>query len=787
MNRLVAFLWLAVVVIAAGYLGVRLSQGLTFRTDLMALLPREERDPLLQQANDQVTDALSRRVVILVGHKNRDDARAAAASLSETLTASGLVALDSTGFDNDRLRQMGELYFPYRRGLLADEDRQRLRDGRAQDIALRALSQVYGMVGMADAGLLRRDPFLLLPAFFNSLPLPLSRLSLDDGMLSLRDDGVTWVLIAGRTIEPPYDLQAQTRLSAVLDPAIAEQVQTNPGLDVLRLGAVFFAKAGAERAMGETSHIGLVSASGLVLLILLVFRALTPLWLSLVAVGVGVATALSVSLAIFGELHVAALLFGVALIGIAVDYSLQYFSEVFAPQFAPPRERLRRVMTGITLGAATVMLGYLCLLLAPFPGLHQIAVFSAVGLLASWLTVVLWIPGLDRSPPAHHGRLFLAAADKFWIFWQEPATRSARLTLLGVLLVLGGIGAFRWHSDDDVRRMQSLDAKLAVQQDRIQKLIGSSAGSQFFLVQAPDHETALQYEEVLVDRLRPLVAQGALSAFQAPAQYVPSAARQRENRALQASQLDGLVPQQAAQLGLSDPPDAPQDGGPTLGLEQASKTGGPLGFLSLLLLEGNAGGVTHIVTLDGARRLDQLAAAADGLPGVRLVDPAGDFSLLLGKYRSRAMLVLAASLLISAPLLVWRYGFRGGILVLLPPLLAVVLTPALRALTGAPFTFFDAMALVLILSIGIDYAVFIAETTAPRRAVTLLAVALAACSTLMSFGLLASSSAYAVHAFGATMLTGVLLAFLFSPLAGSAKPRSRNRDHVNLHKERAIA
>ena len=772
MNRLVAFLWLAVVVIAAGYLALRLSEGLTFRTDLMALLPREERDPLLQQANDQVTDALSRRVVILIGHKDRDDARAAVAKVSEVLAASGLVTIDSTGFDKDRLRQMGELYFPYRRGLLADEDRRRLNDGREQEIATRALSQVYGMVGMADAALLRRDPFLLLPAFFNGLPLPLSRLSLDDGMLSLRDDGTTWVLIAGRTTEPPYELQAQARLTSVLDPALDAQISAHPGLDVLRLGAIFFAKAGAERAMHETSRIGIVAALGVTILILAVFRALAPLWLSLMAVGVGVVAALSASLAIFGELHVVALLFGVALIGIAVDYSLQYFSEVFAPKFTSPSRRLARVMTGITLGAVSVMLGYLCLLLAPFPGLHQIAVFSAVGLLASWLTVVLWVPKLDRSKQARHGGMMLTWTDKLWGFWQDPPARATRITLLAVLLVLGGLGALRWHTDDDVRRMQSLDANLAAQQERIQQLIGSSAGSQFFLVQAPNHETALQQEEKLVERLRPLVSQGVLSGFQAPAQYVPSAARQRENRALQKAKLDGpLLTQYVEQLGLSDPPDLPPDDGRILDLATATKPGGPLGFLSLLLLGESASGVTHIVTLDGVKHLDALAAVAADLPGVRFVDPAGNFSRLLGEYRSRAVLVLAASLLITVPLLLWRYGLRGGIWVLLPPLLAVLLAPALRALMGSAFTFFDAMALVLVLSIGIDYAVFVAETTQQRRSVTLLAVALAACSTLMSFGLLALSSAYAVHAFGATMLIGVLLAFLFSPLAASAKPK----------------
>lgn len=758
MRRLLALLWLLVVVMAAGYLGWRLEHGLAFRTDLTALLPREEQNPVLQQANDTVTRALSQKLVFLVGDPDRGLARAAAAELSQRLTRSGLATVATGGFGKDQMRQLGALYFPYRQGLLADADRQRLLENKGSDVALRALSQVYGFVGTTDAKLLRSDPFLLMPAFFTSLPLPLSRLTLDDGMLSLSDGGITWVLVSAQLTGEPYALTVQKQLNAILD--LTGLRQATPHLQILKLGAVFFAEAGARQAMDESTLISLLSILGTVLLVLAAYRALAPLWLSLLVIGTGIGTAVAASLWLFGEVHVGALLFGVSLIGVAVDYSLQYCTEIFATPASPP-ERLRRVFAGIGLGTTTTVIGYLTLFLAPFPGLHQIAAFSAIGLVAAWLTVVLWLPALDRSRRPVHGAAMLRAAAAFMDFWQSPDHTRWRGIVLTALALMGLAGAFRLHADDDVRRMQSLSPPLVAEQEAIQRLIGSGGGSQFFLVDGPDDETALRREEALADRLRPLVAAKALSGFQAPAQYVPSAARQAENRALVAKQLTPLLPQQLQQLGLTAAPDQPQLMPSPLTLAQGLQPGGPLGFLSVLVLKPGL----HVVSLDAVTRPAEVAAAAEGQQGVRFVDPAQQFSTLLGKYRQRALALLAVSALLMAPLLWWRYGLRNGARIMLPPLLAVALTPSLRALAGGSFSFFDAMALVLVLSIGMDYAVFCAETTPGRKAVTMLAVILAACTALLSFGLLAFSGVHAVQSFGSTMLLGIFLAFLLAPLA----------------------
>jgi predicted exporter len=168
-----------------------------------------------------------------------------------------------------------------------------------------------------------------------------------------------------------------------------------------------------------------------------------------------------------------------------------------------------------------------------------------------------------------------------------------------------------------------------------------------------------------------------------------------------------------------------------------------------------------VTDVDGLRR------RLDG-PDIKVISPAEDLSRLFGVYRRYAIGLIGLSMLLMLPLLTWRYGLRGGVRVLAPSVAAVVLAPPLAALFGVTFTFFNAMALVLVMAIGIDYSVFCRETRGERKPVTLLAVGLAAVSTILSFGLLALSGVFAVQAFGATVLIGISIAFLLAPAAGDA-------------------
>jgi predicted exporter len=62
-------------------------------------------------------------------------------------------------------------------------------------------------------------------------------------------------------------------------------------------------------------------------------------------------------------------------------------------------------------------------------------------------------------------------------------------------------GLTRLKIDDDLRHQQALSGDLQREKSEVHRLIGMGGGTEFVLVQAADSESALQTEEVLIQRL----------------------------------------------------------------------------------------------------------------------------------------------------------------------------------------------------------------------------------------------------------------------------------------------
>jgi predicted exporter len=215
-----ALAWALVVAIAFAMLALQLHRGVELQTDMTALLPIEERDAFVQGAKERVTQILGQRVFVLIGDRDRNVARSAGATLAKALADSGMTTAVNYRIRYDSLKSLGAMYFPYRFGLLTDADRARLKQNQGAQIVARALASVYGPSSIADANLLRRDPFLLTPEFLSNLPLPSARFVPDDGILSRRDGEETWVLLIAQLNGNVYSGAFQDRFIAAFDSAV---------------------------------------------------------------------------------------------------------------------------------------------------------------------------------------------------------------------------------------------------------------------------------------------------------------------------------------------------------------------------------------------------------------------------------------------------------------------------------------------------------------------------------------------------------------------------------------
>ena len=769
--RVGAGLWLllAALLIAAA---VRLfGHGIPVQTNLLALLPQTERNPVAEDAVNALTKTAGDRIVLLVGNTDVAVATTAARTLGKTLRANTVfrrVIVDIPPIDP---KQLIGVYLPYRYSLLSPADRKGFEQNTL-DLDARLQQKLYAPFQFGLRLPLANDPFGLTDAWLASLPLKNLKLDLDNGLLTRRDGDTTWVLISAELAGSAYDDTVQQAAVAAVSAAERELRNQSPSLQLLRTGSVFYAEAARRSGKHEFDMIGAGSLIGMLLLLYFVFRSPRPLLLGLFAVAFGIGAALVCVIGLYGEIHLITLVFGASLIGEAIDYPIQYFAaHLGAGKQWQPLAGLRRIAPGLCIALATSLLGYAVLSLAPFPALKQIALFAIVGLCAAWLTVFLLLPALFLAPTSRDPEQAVALPQKLLTQWQRTMTKRRALIASVALLTLAIPGWLQLHANDDVRQLISRAPELQSQENRIKALTGFDNSSQFFLIEGATPDEVLLREEQFVARLTPLIAQGDISGYQALSSFVPSIERQQANRTLWQNHVFADRPRLHTQLSNAGLKDEVANAQLAAYHATASKAltldtwlAAPLSTpFRHLWLGKTSHGYASIVLPQGVRTLTALSQTGQGLAGVTYVDKAGSITQLFGTYRHWGSLWLVGAVALVFLVLLMRYPWRQAFLVLTPTLLAMFVALGVFGYLRVPLTLFNLMGLMLVLGIGVNYSIFLREGGV-NAAATLAGVALSAGTALLSFGLLAFSSMPALAGFGITLLTGISLAVAFAPM-----------------------
>lgn len=552
-------------------------------------------------------------------------------------------------------------------------------------------------------------------------------------------------------------------------------------------GVPLFTDAAATRARDELGRIGVFSTAGVLLFALAFFGRIATLVLLAGSVAAGFAAGLGAALGLFDSLALVTFVFGATLIGVAVDYGAHWFA--FASSIPDPIARRRALAPGLLTAALSSALAYGVLIATPLPGLRQMGLLAAGGLLTTLAVVLFWLPYADRWAPRRDTRLvrFLETRLPRLPRWDElPRLGQAALALGAVAFLAVGAVRIEWASG--IRDLQFVPAGLAEAQTRLSTALRLPSPAQVFVVSDATEDAVLAAEERLLTALR---ADPTLDIQPlAMADYVPSAARQAEDARLVREALRRITPRMTDVLGagpqLPDPsPEAPRV---TADAVLATPFGAALGHLRLTSEADVAAGVektvAHLVMLSGVRaeHLEKLralesVARADGPDAsatsdiatrVRFVNLTGDMETILTRYRNRVLESALAGFGLLALVALRIFGLHNAWRALLPALFGMLGALAAFGWAGIPVTLFTTLAIVLVLGLGVDYGIFL--TRSPTDGRTAAAVLFSGVTTLLSFGLLAASETPALAAFGWTVVYGLCLVWTIAQLVRPRKP-----------------
>ena len=737
--------WLVLALLSAVVLLTRLQMSF----DLSAFFPQQTNlthDILLEQLRNGPG---SRLLVIGVKGESHDQLIELSESLREELAANPLFANVLNGeFSEDSAATPEPIASYYL--LMGDVDyslpslRQALQS-RLSDLAFGG--------GTALLELIARDPFLI------TLDV-LERLAPVDTVGDMWFAGDGSAVLMAETRAGAIDLNAQSEAVNSVKEAFAGLGGTaNFKLEMTGVGAFGVELQRTIRA--EAKKRTILATSALFLVLLVVYRKPRFVFLATMPLGMGFLVGLALLALIFESVHGITLAFGFTLLGIAIDYPLHLFSH---SRYGPGREVIKSIWPTMRLGALSTAIAYMALTFSGSEGLAQLGVFTASGLVVAVLASRSWLPYLL---PETGDSLNSSSAGK----------NNATLRFLPAIAVLGvALFAISRVMDSGLWD-DNLSSLSPVPEQRLKTDISlrSAAGTPDMRYQLVLHNSSLEVllrESEAVDQLlADAVSDGLVDSWQSVSQILPSQEIQRIRR-------EAIPDEVTLRARLSEVlADTPfrSDAFASFELNAArAKTlpslipahiaGTPLElWLDSHLVHLDDQWVS-LITLSNPRPAALLERTRTWGPELEMVDLRESSVTLMRDYRNSAVKTISiAALLIIALLWFERKQARQTLWIALIVSTALAVTVSFVTAFHTSMTVIHLVALLLVLGLGLDYALFFsrAESDAGRKA-TRQAVMAGAASTTLAFGVLAGSSIPVLRFLGLTVAAGSAASFLLA-------------------------
>ena len=469
--------------------------------------------------------------------------------------------------------------------------------------------------------------------------------------------------------------------------------------------------------------------------------------------------------------------FGVALLGISVDYAIHVLYRLDSGRDS------RLPVRALFMGATTTAFAFLTLRASSLPALREIGLLGAIGVIAAAAFAVFVLPQLARGSRPERRRRF----DLRGMMMRLP-TRPRRRWVLAALLVTPVFlfGAGRLELDSDVTRLSSLSADAKADEEGLTETWGETFRSAQVVVAGGDFQAALRADYALNARLRTAGDRSEIQGHVSVSTFFPPLEEQERRLA---AWRDFWSPERLATLRrdltaagdaqgfnveafeaffewiVSDPP--------ALDFQPGSES--PLGSLIADRVLEHDGGILLMssVFTEGQPQVTALKRAlAEEMPEV-LVFHKEAMVLELAQLIGNELWKLSGLALLAVALLVWLWvgTVELSLLVMIPLLISCAWTFGTLGWLGIRINLANSIFAVFLFGLSVDYAIFMAQARLERfrggadhLAETDASVTLCALTTCVGFGVLVWAGHPVLFSVGITALIGIVGAFLATRL-----------------------
>ena len=771
--------WSLILIVSfiVGLLFIWETNNLKIETDILESMPHS--DPVLSSARQVIGHLpIQDKVFIDIeqASNDRDKLVKAASFLTVKLKKSGLFTKVGISDDANNFPELIAHFNGNLPSLLSASDLdQKIKPLLEPDKIREAIRQhrqsLEQLEGIGRADMIANDPLGISSIILRQMSalLPANKAQFYQGQL-LSEDGKHALIIANIS-----GSGTDTKTAAKIEKLIKDCEQQLKADNSLRGDKYVLSSGGAYRAALDNETIAkrdtrlaiILTTLGIALLLIFAFpRPLIGL-LALLPSTVGAIIALFVCSFLFKSMSMLAVGFGGAIMAFTVDLGITYLLFLDQPYTTYGKQVAREVWSAELLAVLTTVGAFLLLLISDFKILAEIGVFSALGVFFALIFVHFIFPKIFPAmpPSARKSNPLLIKAIKSiaapgkWKFITAIA--------FGLIMLFFARPVF----NVDINAMNSMSQETINAEKSFQNTWGNLSGKCYVLLEAPSLEQLQKKNDQLLGLLAYDLRQEKLASLFLPTVLFPSEETSKRNfaawhnfwttqrQALLKNRLNAAAKENGFATDAFDP----------FWKMVSSKYHGhttiPGKYFDMLGIAKTSEGYVQLSLLSTGENYDAGEFFARVHPsGLVKIFDAELFSKSLGDFLKNIFVEIALIISIGIVLVVFLFflDWQLSLAVLAPIAFALIATLGTLKLIGHPLDIPGIMLWIVIMGMGIDYAIYYVCTyqrypdeNHPAMDTIKLAIFLAAFTTLIGFGVLAFASHALLRSIGLVSLLGI--------------------------------